>query len=172
MNTAPWTVLAELRGPCKAWPGQRVRYLASHASRLFTDHPSRSFHAGCVVKAVDIWLIKIAHWARARFHLQKSMLQSMRSSLECKASASDRIQRHAGTVSPVCEGNTSLRARAAFQPARRGSHVCQAARRQLLSAGTALLVLKELPAGASAVESKYEPMDALKGKDYGKPRMT
>jgi len=50
--------------------------------------------------------------------------------------------------------------------------VCRADRRELLSAGTALLVLKGLPAEAAAVESKYEPMDALKGKDYGKPRMT
>ncbi|KAG2488671.1 hypothetical protein HYH03_012832 [Edaphochlamys debaryana] len=63
---------------------------------------------------------------------------------------------------------------AAASPREEPSHTM--ARRSLL-AGAALLLPAAagagLPAPSRATEgiSKYEPMDALKGKDYGKPRM-
>ncbi|WIA12121.1 hypothetical protein OEZ85_012194 [Tetradesmus obliquus] len=52
----------------------------------------------------------------------------------------------------------------------------QAGRRESLAAGLVLLpALANLQPAAAAEDSersKYEPMEALRGKDYGKPRMT
>jgi hypothetical protein len=53
----------------------------------------------------------------------------------------------------------------------------QAGRRESLAAGLVLLpalanLQPAVAAADTAEKSKYEPMEALKGKDYGKPRMT
>lgn len=62
--------------------------------------------------------------------------------------------------------------------ARRDGPPAASSRRELCASGLALslaaAVQQLLPGGVlpAAAEANYEPMEALKGKDYGKPRMT
>jgi hypothetical protein len=78
---------------------------------------------------------------------------------------------HPGT--PLVTASAALLCRNQHSSRQAANVRVQAGRRDSLAAGLVLLpALANLQPAVAAERSTYEPMEALKGKDYGKPRMT